>query len=430
MAHNNTILDPHHGFMNVDSVAAETMKPFIIPIIGLIAGGIMMTIPKVATIGKLVLYFGAQSFMNIYMGWVLRTRVTVAKGFTLPNGMVLEEDLRGCPAGFALTAMQQVTSFVCSIVPYGSLYFTPYKITPKMINTSTEVLSICIFGCVFALSIVLNNFSMGYISIAVNLIIRSCSPLTTFLSQQELAMVGLYTFKPRKAIEIRLMVAGVFCAIAFTVAKIMSSDSRHNGFSNTVLGVMICLASVLCGSLYLALAGVLGEMKLSVYDMVAYMSVPATLFLLPFAVFLQKPVPGKWPEVLGTDTASDFQILMMVTYIAPETFQYLILSGMFSFAYNIIQVNIVCTFSPSATAFGGTFNKAALVLLTLILPFLQVHTLPGPPWIIVMWIAVVGNVAAFGFYSYLQIKAKEENEKEQQKPEEQKVVTSDDGGME
>eukprot|EP00418_Pyrodinium_bahamense_P067679 CAMPEP_0179094184 /NCGR_PEP_ID=MMETSP0796-20121207/43179_1 /TAXON_ID=73915 /ORGANISM="Pyrodinium bahamense, Strain pbaha01" /LENGTH=60 /DNA_ID=CAMNT_0020791847 /DNA_START=62 /DNA_END=241 /DNA_ORIENTATION=+ len=60
MAHNNTILDPHHGFMNVDSVAAETMKPFIIPILGLIAGGIMMTVPKVATIGKLVLYFGAQ----------------------------------------------------------------------------------------------------------------------------------------------------------------------------------------------------------------------------------------------------------------------------------------------------------------------------------------------------------------------------------
>jgi len=82
------------------------------------------------------------------------------------------------------------------------------------------------------------------------------------------------------------------------------------------------------------------------------------------------------------------------------------LSGIFSFAYNVIQFSIVHTLSPAATAFGGNFNKAALVFLTLLLPFLQVHKLPEAPYIYWIWAAVLGNVAAFSAYSYLQILAK------------------------
>merc|ERR1712241_708196 len=171
-------------------------------------------------------------------------------------------------------------------------------------------------------------------------------------------------------------------------------------------GVIMCIASLLCGSVNLALAGVLGEMKLSVYDTVAYMSVPAFIFLLPFCL-IQKPVPGLWPQVLNKTTASDFDILMWTATNAPSTFELFVLSGVFSFAYNIIQFTIVHALSPSTTAFGGNFNKAALVFLPLLLPFLQVHSLPPPPWNIIIWAAVIGNVAAFSYYSYLQILAKQ-----------------------
>ena len=44
----------------------------------------------------------------------------------------------------------------------------------------------------FAANIALNNFSLGYISIGVNLIIRSCLPLSTFVSQQIMAQFNLY----------------------------------------------------------------------------------------------------------------------------------------------------------------------------------------------------------------------------------------------
>merc|ERR1712010_380645 len=309
--------------------------------------------------------------------------------------------------------MQQFISFFCFLILYAALYATPYKIQPRKITSMKEVISILIFGCVFAMNIALNNFSLGYVSIAVNLIIRSCLPLTTFLSQQGLSLIDLYPYKPCKPLEIGLMVAGVFCACAFTVAKIQGGGKSHEG-SNEVLGCIMCILSLLCGSVNLALAGVLGEMKLSVYDTVAYMSVPAFLFLMPFCL-IQKPVPGDWPKVLNKDMASDFDILMWTSKNASSTFELFVLSGVFSFFYNIIQFSIVHTLSPSATAFGGNFNKAALVFLTLLLPFLQVHKLPKFPYNVVIWMAVLGNVAAFSFYSYLQLLAKQKAAKEKEK---------------
>merc|ERR1740123_823760 len=347
--------------------------------------------------------------MNIFMGWVFRTHVTVPKGPIPGSTDELTEDLHGCPVGFALTAMQQLISFFCFLVLYAALYATPYKISPKKIEGKKEIGSIIVFGCVFAMNIALNNFSLAYISIAVNLIIRSCLPLSTFLSQQALASFGLYTKKPWKPLEISLMALGVFFACMFTIAKILgSSGGGHKGSDSQfeqVMGVVVCILSLLCGSVNLALAGVLGEMKLSVYDTVAYMSIPAFIFLMPFCL-IPKPVPGAWPHVLGVKTASDLTILLKTRIIAPKTFMLFVLSGVFSFAYNIIQFTIVHTMSPSATAFGGNFNKAALVFLTLILPFLQVHKLPGLPWIAIIWLCVIGNVASFSVYSYLQIQAK------------------------
>merc|ERR1711972_1257791 len=190
-----------------------------------------------------------------------------------------------------------------------------------------------------------------------------------------------------------------------------SANSGHSKeASNQVLGVLMCIASLLCGSLNLALAGVLGETKLNVYDTVAYMAIPATLFLMPIALFVQKPVPGEWPKVFGVTHMSDWEILQGVWSLNKHTMAWLVLSGVFSFIYNIIQFSIVHTLSPSATAFGGNFNKAALIFLTLLLPFLQIHKLPGSPYIQVIWGAVICNILAFSYYSYLQIQAKKEGE--------------------
>jgi len=206
------------------------------------------------------------------------------------------------------------------------------------------------------------------------------------------------------------MVLGVVCAAVFTIAQIMAAKDKGGSSEagSQVLGVLMCIASLLCGSLNLALAGVLGETKLNVYDTVAYMAVPAAVFLLPIAYFVQKPVPGMWPHVFHRDSMSDWEILVGVWDLNKQTIAWLFLSGVFSFIYNIIQFSIVHTLSPSATAFGGNFNKAALIFMTLLLPFLQIHKNPPSPYIEVIWIAVVCNIIVFSYYSYLQIQAKKE----------------------
>merc|ERR550532_2522576 len=105
----------------------------------------MMQVPKVNIPGKLVLYFGAQSFMNIFMGWVMRTSITVPAGHIFDNGNKIEHDLTGCPAGFALTAFQQVVSFVVFMIFFSVAWFTPYRYVPKKLSTRFEVFSVIIF---------------------------------------------------------------------------------------------------------------------------------------------------------------------------------------------------------------------------------------------------------------------------------------------
>merc|ERR1719336_780757 len=199
------------------------------------------------------------------MSWLMRKSVVIPAGTLIEStGKSVEKDLTGLPAGFALTALQQVISFAVFIICFAAAYFTPHRYTPKTLSSKFEVFCVLVFGFVFCMNIALNNFSLSLISIAANLIIRSCLPLTTFVSQQGLSMCNLFPRKPIRVLEI----------------------------------ILICIASLLCGSLNLALAGVLGtSVHLNPLDTVAYMAVPATLFLLPFIFFLQKPVPGEWSKV-------------------------------------------------------------------------------------------------------------------------------------
>lgn len=406
-----------------------SIKTFIIPIIALaLGGGMMVAAPSdaIAMVGKLVLYFGAQSFMNIFMSWVLHLKITIFAGTEIERMVItgeetkyetfiLEKDLTGCPAGFALTAMQQVISFVLFMIFFVVMMAAGKPYQPKRLETLFEWVSVVIFGCVFAANIALNNFSLAYISIGVNLIIRSCLPLTTYVSQQVLAQFGLYKKKQcstMHALEVVLMAFGVTCAAIFVWAsfegKLLASDS---GGSSRLIGVVGCIASLLCGSVNLALAGVLGETKLNVLDTVAYMAIPACLFLAPIIFLIPKPIPGPWAPLAGTIDGevrrmTDWQVLATTFTYSKSTIAWLVVSGFFSFMYNLVQFNIVHTLSPSATAFGGNFNKAALTFMTLLLPFLHTKT-PKWPYIMIEWIALIVNIMAFSGYSVLTIMGKQ-----------------------
>merc|ERR1719436_710265 len=96
-------------------------------------------IERIKEPGKLVLYFGAQSFMNVYMSFLMRKSVVIPSGTKIEEtGEIVEKDLTGFPAGFALTALQQVISFAVFGVGFALFYFTPYKYVPKRLTSKFE----------------------------------------------------------------------------------------------------------------------------------------------------------------------------------------------------------------------------------------------------------------------------------------------------
>merc|ERR1711994_1068102 len=157
------------------------------------------------------------------------------------------------------------------------------------------------------------------------------------------------------------------------------------------------------------------------------MAIPAALFLAPIVFFVSKEVPGEWKKV-GQGSMTDWEIIQVTWEYSGSTIFWLFFSGVFSFMYNICQFTIVHTLSPSATAFGGNFNKAALTFMTLLCPFLQTKANPDMPYILWEWLALICNIIAFSMYSYLQILKKERENARQNKAENKNLMEDEESG--
>ena len=117
-----------------------------------------------------------------------------------------------------------------------------------MFSSKLEVVCICAFGCVFALNITINNFGLGYIGIAV----ISPSGLTSHCQRSfpSMAMCVLVCILLWGAeFVLGLMVIGIRCAAAFTMAVIMvAGKADHKSimwFSVESQALLYCCA-VLC----------------------------------------------------------------------------------------------------------------------------------------------------------------------------------------
>lgn len=380
-------------------------KPFI-PTTALAIGTLLIIFGgncpawKVAELGKLVVYFGAQTGMNLYMKDVLSNSVVESPQTALSEGVLLHHNLQGMPAAFAITAIQQFMAFVLFGIFLAVTHYTSFRYSPKRLTTSREFFAVCLFSLSFILNIALNNYSLSLIPLSVNLIIRSCLPLSTFLSQQVSSRVTGQTVSCH-CLEIVLMTLGVMCA---GIAVVSANHGVASGSSNghLIYGVIVCILSLLSGSLNLALAGVLGtSVHLNALDTTVYMAIPATIILLPFVFLWQHPVgTQEWELVMGATQMTDWEVVKKVAELSPRTIYLTLLSGVFALAYNVLQYAIVQTLSATHTAFAGNFNKAATITLALML---GMEHLPPGGWGAVMLIAVLGNIGSFTGYSMVQI---------------------------
>lgn len=335
----------------------------------------------------MLIYFGAQTGMNLYMKSVLSKIVVDA-----------EAGLKGIPIGFLLTAIQQFVAFVtfCCFLVVGKLFSNGYQV--RKLTTRKEYVAVLCFSVAFALNIGLNNFSLSLVAISINLIIRSCLPVSTAIAQ---ILVGSCVERHRKSItsaECCLMLLGVGCAFLATYAKSSGGGQGGEESAGLVLGVIVAVASTWSGALNMVLAGVLGsEMKLNPLDTTCYMALPAALVLLVPALCLPHPM-GKWP---GFPEMTDWEVLVEVVSRNPSALVPVVFSGFLAFVYNILQYTLVHKLSASYAAFAGNFNKAATVALSLIL---GMESLPSG-WHGQLFVAaVVGNIAAFTAYSALKVK--------------------------
>jgi hypothetical protein len=398
-------------------------KQVAIPFTALAIGIVMLVTAKQGSwlrdVAKMTCYFGAQAGMNIYMKAVMSKSNVSAK-----------DHLHGMPAGFAVTALQQVTafalfgSFLCLSRP------TPCRYTPKMLTSRLEVLAVLLFSFTFTMNIALNNYSLSMIPISVNLIIRSCLPLSTFMAQQLSSVVTGERLKDCNATEIAFMICGMLSSIVAVYAKAQSSaqgsdsDAESDGF---IFGVIVCIVSLFSGSMNLALAGVLGTtVHLNALDTTVYMSIPAVAILLPIIFFWSHPIADQdWVAYMHSDSLTDFAIFEEVWTLSKMTVFLAIFSGALALGYNVLQYGVVQSLSATHTSFAGTFNKFGLIFLSFLI---GLETLPAGGWGLLMLAGILGNIGFFAAYNIVKLRNKENEHVELQNMDEDDSDLSEDGG--
>merc|ERR1719203_889792 len=315
------------------------------------------------------------------------------------SNKTISEGKRGFPAAFAVTGLQQLTGFVLVMAWMGISRCTPYQYVPKRLNSWADCVAVLLFSVAFTANIALNNYSMALIPISVNLIIRSCFPLPTFLAQK---LVSWCTrdgrAKDSTLVELALMLVGVLCACVAVVAKTRSSDTVASESRHLVWGVTVCVISCFAGSTNLVLAGMMGStLNLNEFDTVIYTALPAAA-LLTAAMSIPHTVP--WGED-GATTLTDWEILKEALDSNRSVLILAALSGVFALGFNLLKYGIVQRLSATHTAFAGNFNKAFTIILTMVVG-LEPYPTDGWGWLMVA--AYVGNIGAFTAYNIAKIR--------------------------
>jgi hypothetical protein len=336
--------------MSGDDPALKLVKELGISGICIVGGGIMASLkkfPQLVTPGLLLVFFGAQTGMNMYMKAVFSSCVVLDLDPSSTECAAVDEgepcQWIGFQASFFVTGLQQACGFFIFW-----LFYLPLKalglnklgdkeIEIKKLTSRMEVIAVLCFAASFTMNIALNNMSMALIPLTLNLIIRSCLPLSTFAAQWLLAKYTTGQGKPCKAIEISLMLLGALAMCVSVWAKVAaeaageSSAKKGSGESGkTLIGVVYCVISLFSGSVNLALAGILKtSVKLDAFNAVVYNSIPAAIILLPFVFFLQHPVKH-WP---GVDVQNDAWIVGQVWENSKSTFMFGASSAIASLVY-------------------------------------------------------------------------------------------------
>jgi len=374
------------------------LKELAVPIAAITCGLAALQVEATKLFGKVLLFFGAQTFMNLYMKAVLS------------NSMVSQElHMRGFQAPLVLTALQQLVGFCLLALGILVSQLTPWAYRPHTIVSKDQAFAVMALAVCFTLNIALNNFSLSLLDMSVNVMVRSLSPLTSLVLQlcfRRWFNDGIDT-RPAK---IGMMLLGVICAMLVVVSKYAGKKkSLGYGESGTdTLGLALCLCSLVFSSMELIVVVILGNgFQLNSIDSLLYMAIPVVALLLLPIYIIKHPVA--YP---GHNAATDFSVAVEVAHLSPGTVVLVMMSGIWALAYNLLLYNIVKGLSPYFASFAANFNKVAAIGLALLL---GLETLPEGSLKYLMCVGVVGNMASFtAFSAWPKQPAEEDGEQEVQ----------------
>jgi len=363
----------------------ELVNRCAMPCVALALGLALLLSETTKTAGRLLCFLGAQTGMLFYMKEVLANKS-------------ISEGKNGFPAAFAVTGLQQLTGFVLMMAWICISRFTPYQYVPKRLNSWADCVAVLLFSVAFTANIALNNYSMALIPISVNLIIRSCFPLPTFLAQKLVSWCAKDNrAKDSSLVELGLMLLGVLCACIAVVAKMKSAGTLASESRNLVWGVTVCVISCFAGSTNLVLAGLMGTaLKLNEFDTVIYTALPASALLL---AAMSIPHVVMWGE--DGSTLTDWEILEEVWDSNQSVVYLAMLSGVFALGFNLLKYGIVQRLSATHTAFAGNFNKAFTIVLAMVQ---GLEPWPSDGWGWLMVAACTGNIGAFTGYNIAKLR--------------------------
>jgi len=327
--------------------------------------------------GVLLAYVAFQAALNLYMKFTM-SRVEVAPG------------LHGIPASFLVTGLQQLVAIGLFLMLLARRRAGLSSTPPRKRNlTGRERRLIILHAAAFAGNMSLNNFSLAFIPLSVNQVIRACTPVATAVVQ-----AFSRSMQHISRLEWLFMLLGVACAATTVLARIEGNVAASGSF---VFGALLCVLSVFFGATDLVLKQkMVSELGMSSKDATGYSALPSFLILLVPGLLWQHPLPEAWAEQLGSSSHgfTDFEVIARGCALRPALVGVIAVSGVLAFGYNTFTTFFAGRLSPTTTSIVGNLPASTLVSLLLL-----EQRLPGGAWGFLLWASIAGNVAAFAAYN-------------------------------
>ncbi|CAE7258862.1 erh [Symbiodinium microadriaticum] len=364
-------------FVLVSPMIFETL---CVPALALAIGSVLQQYPGTQSSGLLVSFFGAQTAMNLYMKQVF-------SNLRMPGGF------KGVPAPFAITAIQQLVSFIVLAVGLQAARCFGYQVNCRRLESRREVGCVLLLALAFVGNIGLNNLSLSILDISVHLIIRTAGALVN-LALEFVAQPILTKFTGHDAKwpqvncrDLVLTIVGTFFAGLVICSKLQSFASASSA-SNYYVGIGVCCLSMVASGIELIVVRTLSShLKMNALEAIMNMSLPASLLLLLPVFFFRHSV--SWPV---SPHLTDWEVMKTVWRTSKLGIALGVLSGFFATLYNVMLYTLSSSFQSHVISMAGNFNKVALMFLSI---YLGMELLPDRPWGEVMIAGIAGNGVAF-----------------------------------